>query len=132
MGLLNSIFGASKTNAKQKEITELINETMLATFEWEQSGESANSPEILIASTSIRNNLRRIVDLYDELIQIHGHGNLKVKNKVLPSPFPSSINIQMAIMGLLDYAEAIVNKNPTFKNEIITPQTMNKISIIIG
>ena len=116
------LFGNYGTASKQAEIEKLINETMKATSDWERSGEKAGGDEIVRAATSIRLNLPRIISLYRELMKAKGTRNIVAKNTALPQ-MPSEIHVQMAIMGIVQFAEAIENVNPSFRGNLIGSNT---------
>lgn len=125
-------FGNINSSAKQTEIERLINDTMRATFDWEQAGEKSFGSEITEAATAIRMNMPKIVQLYEDLARSNGSHNFNVKNWVLPAPMPSKINIQMAITGIFQFSEILGNKNASFRDGLISPDTLTKFSRIIS
>jgi len=124
-------FSNTNTSGKQAEIEQLLNETMKATFQWEQAGEKSYGDEMINAANAVRNNTPKIVQLYADLIKAHGSRNLNIRNRAIPQ-MPSEINIQMAIMGIFQFAEALGNKNPSFRNGLVSADTLQKFSRIMA
>lgn len=124
-------FSRSNTMADQAEIEQLINEVMEATYQWESTGEKAGGNEIIEAATNIRRHTGRIVDLYEKIKKSKGNGNLYINIRRLSPPLPPQIHIQMAIMGILEFAVAIGEKNSSF-SDVIPTHTLEKFTRIIS
>lgn len=125
-------FSNFNSGSKQVEIEQLINETMRATFQWEKAGEKSSGDEMIKAANAITNNTSKIVQLYADLIKAHGSRNLYIKNKVLPAPMPAEISIQMAIMGIFQFAEALGSKNASFQGRLISQATTQQFTRIMA
>ncbi|MFZ4862376.1 hypothetical protein ACL9RF_09330 [Sphingobacterium sp. Mn56C] len=113
--------------SKHFEIERLINETITSTYAWEKAGEPQEGKETIHAAIIIKSNFTRIIDIYFDLVAIHNCRNIKMKNAILPPPYPSEIDMQMAIMGILDFAEAIEDVNPSFKGQLIEPKALERL-----
>lgn len=125
MGFFSNINNSSKSI----ELENLLNQTMKATFDWEQNNNQNNT---LFAATAIRNNTPRIVDLYADLVKSSKSRNIYVNNTSLPPPIPREFPVQMGIMAILDFANALGQSNPSFKNQLINNQTIGKIQDLLN
>lgn len=122
-------FSKINDSSKAMELENLLNETMKATFDWEQN----NNPMTMAnAATVIRNNISRIVDLYSDLVKSGKSSNIYVKNNVLPYPIPKEFSVQMGIMAILDFANTLGEANLSFKNHLIRHETLGKFQDIIN
>ena len=129
MGLFKSLFGSGVPFSEKNELEELINETLLATYKWSSIGEPSGGNEIVEAANSIRNNFERILHLYKKVKSKSQSNNITIKNNVIPPPFPSELNAHMMILGIIDHAEAIANKNPSFKRQLINQSLLNQVML---
>lgn len=129
---IRHIMGNIHDLSKIAELEDLINRSLHATFKWEQAGEKSYGNEMLEAATVIKNHTPKIVKLYTELIKLRGSSNLYVKNKVLPAPMPSEIHVQMAIMGIFQFASALESKKSSFRGQLIERGTKDELTRIIA
>lgn len=120
MGLFGNLFGSNSTLSKQKLLEKLIKESILNTLKWEKGREPNGGELIANAATTIRVNFPRIIELFQDLSTTYKSRNLHMKNTVLPAPFPRELNIPNVIKGIMQYAQAIENKNPSLRGQIIT------------
>lgn len=123
------LFTAMGMASKGAKVEKLLNETMKTTYLWEQSNTEAN---MLNAASSIRNNAALIIDLYAELVIFYKSRNITTNNKVLPHPVPKEIGVREGILGILDFARDLENRNASFNNQLIPQASLKKFYAIIS